>query len=435
MEINLPEFALVLLVGPSGCGKSTFAARHFRPTQVLSSDACRALVCDDENNQAATRDAFDLLHFIAEKRLASLHLTVIDATNLQSASRRPLLALAHQHHAPLAAIVFDLPEELCYERNRKRSGRQLKAEAVQRQYRQFKDIQTALRGEGIENIILFNRPEQVESARIMLHPLPNNRRSDPGPFDIIGDVHGCATELEELLEKLGYVYVTQPDRPAGMYARRYAHPEGRKAVFLGDLMDRGPRVLDAYQLVRSMLLSGSGLCVMGNHDHQLLRILLGQTIEVSAGMQATLKELNALPERLQTLFRQEMLGFFRALPDHYVFDHGKLVVAHAGIKKGMIGRESDSIRMFTLYGETTGEVDAYGLAVRANWAAQYHGPAIIVYGHTAVTRPEWLNKTIDIDTGCVYGGSLTALRYPELSLVSVQAKAVYRQAPRPAMQA
>lgn len=435
MEINLPDFALVLLVGPSGCGKSTFAARHFLPTQVLSSDACRALVCDAENNQAATRDAFDLLHFIAGKRLASMHLTVIDATNLQSASRRPLLALAHQYHAPLAAIVFDLPEELCYERNRHRSERQLQAEAVHRQYRQFQDIQAALRSEGIENILLFTRPEQVEAANVILHPLPNNRRSDPGSFDIIGDVHGCAAELEELLEKLGYVYTIQTDRPTGTYLRQYIHPEGRKAVFLGDLMDRGPRVLDAYQLVRSMVLSGSGLCVLGNHDDQLLRILLGQTVQVSGGMEATFKEINALPETLQTQFRQEMLGFFKSLPDHYIFDHGKLVVAHAGIKKGMIGRESDLIRRFTLYGETTGEVDEYGLQVRANWAAQYHGRAILVYGHTAVTRPEWLNKTIDIDTGCVYGGNLTALRYPELSLISVRAKAVYRQAPRPAMQA
>src|SRR5215213_8197702 len=120
MPISIPELALVVLIGPSGAGKSTFARTHFKPTEVLSSDACRGMVSDDENDQSATNDAFDLLHYIARKRLAAGRLTVIDATNVQAEARRPLLALAREFHVLPIALVFDLPEQLCQERNRTR---------------------------------------------------------------------------------------------------------------------------------------------------------------------------------------------------------------------------------------------------------------------------------------------------------------------------
>src|SRR5881396_595586 len=123
MKLTIPELSLVVLIGPSGSGKSTFAGKHFKPTEVLSSDWCRGVVSDDENSQAATKDAFEVLHFIAAKRLAAGRLTVIDATNVQLEARKPLVALAREYHVLPVAIVFNLPERLCQERNRNRSNR------------------------------------------------------------------------------------------------------------------------------------------------------------------------------------------------------------------------------------------------------------------------------------------------------------------------
>src|SRR5919198_2062741 len=120
MTLTIPELSLVVLIGASGAGKSTFARKHFRPTEVLSSDACRGLVADDENDQSATQDAFAVLHFIAAKRLAAGRRTVVDATNVQPTARKPLVELARGYHVIPVAIVFDLPEKISQERNRAR---------------------------------------------------------------------------------------------------------------------------------------------------------------------------------------------------------------------------------------------------------------------------------------------------------------------------
>jgi protein phosphatase len=261
--------------------------------------------------------------------------------------------------------------------------------------------------------------------------MPNNRRDERGPFDVIGDLHGCCTELETLLQRLGYEYRSESQPTSGAYPRTYFHPNGRKAIFLGDLVDRGPRILDTYQLVRNMLRAGHAFCVVGNHEDKLLRKLRGHNVQVSHGLEMTLQELAALSDDIQASFRKELEEFLAGLPSHLVLDHGNLVVAHAGIKKSMIGRESAQVRAFALYGETTGEIDEFGLPVRAVWANRYHGRALIVYGHTAVRRPEWLNHTINVDTGCVYGGRLTAFRYPEHELVAVPSERMYAPPKRP----
>src|SRR5579884_1991426 len=133
MKITLPELCLVVLIGPSGCGKSTFAKQHFKPTEVLSSDYCRGLVADDENDQAATPDAFEVLHFIAAKRLRAGRLTVVDATNVQAEARKPLVALARAHHVLPVAIVFDLPERICHERNQGRGDRNFGSHVIRNQ--------------------------------------------------------------------------------------------------------------------------------------------------------------------------------------------------------------------------------------------------------------------------------------------------------------
>jgi protein phosphatase len=418
MTLKIPQLSLVVLIGPSGSGKSTFARTRFQPTEVLSSDACRGLVSDDENNQAATSDAFSVLHFIAARRLARGKLTVVDATNVQEEAREPLVALAREYHVLPVAIVFDVPERVCQDRNRTRSDRNFGPHVIRQQSSQLRRSIRNLDREGFRHVFVLRTDEDVTGASIERQPLWNDRRSEHGPFDIIGDVHGCGTELETLLGALGY---------SADGSGTWRHPTGRQAVFLGDLVDRGPRIPDVLRIVMGMAGAGSALCVPGNHDLKLLRALSGRDIKISHGLQDSLDQLeNESPE-----FRQQAATFLDGLVSHYVLDDGRLVVAHAGMKEEMQGRGSGKVRDFALFGETTGETDEFGMAVRYNWAAEYRGSAMVVYGHTPVPTPEWLNGTINIDTGCVFGGELTALRYPEKELVSVRALHEYAVPIRP----
>src|SRR5260370_235896 len=205
MKISIPKLSLVVLIGASGSGKSSFARRHFRPTEVLSSDACRGMVADDENDQAATGDAFAVLHFIAAKRLALGRLAVVDATNVQPEARKPLVALAREYHCLPVAIVLNMPEKLCQERNRLRDERDFGPHVVRQQHSQLRRSLRGLGKEGFRHIFVLETPEEVEAATVEHVPLYNDKRSEHGPFDIIGDVHGCCAELAQLLGRLGYV--------------------------------------------------------------------------------------------------------------------------------------------------------------------------------------------------------------------------------------
>lgn len=424
MKITIPELCLVVLVGPSGSGKSTFARQYFKPTEVLSSDFCRGLVSDDENDQSVTHDAFEVLHFVAAKRLAAGKLTVIDATNVQPEARKPLLALARDYHCLAVAIVFNLPEHLCQERNRLRPDRNFGSHVVHQQTVQLRRSLRHLRDEGFHNATFLTTPEQVNSVEIERQSLWTNLKYEHGPFDIIGDVHGCFDELSTLLTRLGYE-ITRQEEPELHF--RASHPQMRKAVFLGDLVDRGPATPNVLRLAMDMVSAGVALCVPGNHDVKLLRKLKGRDVRITHGIAESLAQLEQEPPA----FKARIVSFLDNLISHYVLDDGKLVVAHAGMKESMQGRSSRGVREFALYGETTGEVDELGLPIRHNWAAEYRGKALVVYGHTTIPEPEWLNRTINIDTGCVFGGRLTALRYPEKELVSVQAARAYRESPRP----
>jgi protein phosphatase len=404
--LNIPELSVVVLVGASSAGKSTFARRWFLPTEIVSSDFCRALIADDENDQAATPHAFEVLHTIVAKRLELGKLAVIDATNLYPEDRKRYLELAREYHTIPVAIALAMPESVCLERNATRSDRTLREGVIRRQAEAARKSLRQLEREGFRYVYVLRTPEEVESATIVRTPLrPNLHRADTGPFDIIGDVHGCIDELLELLRLLGWQ--VDGDCPT--------HPDGRKAVFIGDLIDRGPNSVGVVQLARRMVEAGVAYAVIGNHDEKLIRYLRGRKVQVSHGLERTLQELEAHPEPL----RHELRVFLESLPSHLVLDNGNLVVAHAGIKQPYIGRSSPVIRDFCLYGETTGESDEFGLPVRLNWAADYRGSALVVYGHTPNPDPLWQNNTVNIDTGCVFGGALTALRYPERETVSV----------------
>jgi protein phosphatase len=426
MNIVLPEPSLVALVGPSGCGKSTFARRHFRPTEVLSSDYFRGLLTDDETDQSVSRDVFELLHAIAGKRLARRRLTVIDATSVRPEARKELVALARRHHALLSAVVFNLPREVCEAHDGQRADRRVGPSVVRMQHDLLRRALGALEREEFRPTWVLSTAEEAAAATVERQPLRIDRRDLRGPFDVISDVHGCCDELFELLRLLGYEVADRTD-PDGRPGWSVKPPPGRLAVFVGDIVDRGPRIADALRVVMGMVEAGTALCVNGNHDDKLRRKLEGRDLRVTHGLAESLAQLEAEPPA----FRDRVRAFLDDLPTHYLLDAGRLVVAHAGIKQEMQGGVSAAVRSFCLYGDTTGASDEYGMPVRRNWAAEYRGPAAVVYGHTPVPNAEWLNRTMNIDTGCAFGGRLSALRYPEKELVSVPARKVYCEPGRP----
>lgn len=421
MQIEIPEYALVLLIGASGTGKSSFAERHFLPTEVVSSDRARGWVADDETDQAATGDAFDLVHAVIEKRLKNRRFTVVDATNVQPEARKGLLALAKKWHALAVGIVFDLPEGVAVARNSVRPDRQFGAGPVRRQMQNLRRSMRGMQREGLRYLHVLKSEADVDAVTITRTKLWTDRREEKGPFDIIGDVHGCADELETLLAELGYsvswngkdVIVTPPD--------------GRKAIFIGDLVDRGPRSPDSLRIAKHMVERGMALAVVGNHDDKLKRHLSGKNVKATHGLAETIEQLATEPPE----FAREARDWLDSLISHYVLDEGRLVVAHAGMKEEMQGRASGAVRSFAMYGETSGEIDEFGLPVRHDWAADYKGRARVVYGHTPVLEAQWVNGTICIDTGCCFGGKLTALRYPEMDVVSVPAAQTYYEPIRP----
>lgn len=412
--LPVTDLSLVVLVGATGSGKSTFARKHFKPTEVISSDYCRGLVADDENDQSASRDAFDVLHYIAGKRLAAGRLTVVDATSVQAEARGQLVRLAREHDVLPIAIVLDMPEEVCAERNAGRPDRAGLPRAVIQRHR--RDLRRSLRGlerEGFRKVHVLRTPEEAESAEVVLEKRFNDLTHLNGPFDIIGDIHGCSSELETLLGKLGY--------------EDGVHPEGRTAVFVGDLVDRGPDSPGVLRRVMGMVGSGNALCVPGNHENKLGRYLKGSKVQQTHGLAETIEQLGREPQE----FVEEVREFIRGLVSHYVLDGGRLVVCHAGLPEKYHGRTSGRVRSHALYGETTGETDEFGLPVRYPWAEEYRGKAVVVYGHTPVPDTAWLNNTICLDTGAVFGGKMTALRWPERELVDVPAEKVWYEPVKP----
>ncbi len=421
-EVSVPAMGLVVLVGVSGSGKSTFARTHFKPTEVISSDFCRGLVADDENDQSATSDAFDVLHYIVGTRLRRGLLTVVDATSVQQSARAALVRLAREHDVLVDAIVLDVPEAIAVERNRTRPDRDFGRHVVARQHRDLQRSLKRLTKEGFRRVHVLRGIAEVEAATVVRERSWNDKRDVHGPFDIVGDVHGCASELRTLLTELGWVLEYDGDRVVGA-----AHPEGRQAVFVGDLVDRGPDTPGVLRLVRGMVAAGHALCVSGNHEAKLVRAIKGAKVTVSHGLAESLAQLAEQPEDEQA----EALRFMDGLISHYVLDDGRLVVAHAGLKEAYHGRASGRVRAFALYGDTTGETDEFGLPVRYPWAQDYRGRATVVYGHTPVAEAQWVNNTICLDTGAVFGGALTALRYPEREIVSVPAEQTWYEPVRP----
>jgi len=410
--IEIPEIAVVAMVGTSSSGKSTFAQRYFKPTEVLSSDYFRALISDDENSLEVNTQTFDTLYYVAHKRLDLGLVTVIDATNLQRDARTRVLQLAKEQNCHAVAIVLDIPEKVCQERNENRPNRQYRKQVIKTQHEQLRRSVRHLKREGFRFVYVLKEAD-IDTVEIVRKPLWNNKKEEAGPFDIIGDIHGCYDELCALLGQLGYTV----DAEHGSVTA----PPGRRVIFLGDLCDRGPMNVEVLRLVMGMVRDGSAYCTAGNHDAKLLKKLRGANVQLTHGLDITVQALQAQSDE----FVNEVREFLDGLISHYIFDGGKLVVAHAGLVEKYQGRGSARVRDFCLYGDTTDETDEFGLPVRLPWANDYRGKAMVVFGHTPNPNVEIVNNTYNIDTGCVFGGKLTALRYPERDIVQVDAQGEY----------
>jgi protein phosphatase len=419
--LAIPSPSLVLMIGPAASGKSTFCRRHFPSQAVISSDDCRAAVCGDPADQSATPAAFRLAHERLEARLQKRRLAVLDATSLEPGARAEALAIAARQHLPAVAVVLDASEALCRRRAAARATVPLGPGVIARHVAGLRRALPALPREGFAAVHHLKGETAIDRARVRLAPLACDRRDDHGPFDVIGDVHGCARELTALLVRLGY-------RRRG--AGPFAHPRGRRAVFVGDLVDRGPRCLEAATLAMDMADAGTALAVPGNHDLDLADLFSGRGAEAGPGTAVTLAQLAAVPAGERRRFRRRFAAYVASRPAHLLLDAGRLAVAHAGLKEEHLGRDSDTVRRFAVRGETTSDLDGYGLPRRVNWALAYRGRAFVVYGHTPVRAPETIGATLNIDTGCCYGGALSAFTWPERRIVQVEAARVHYRSPR-----
>jgi protein phosphatase len=417
MRIEIPEFSLVALIGATSSGKTSFAEKHFLSDEILSNDFFRKMVTDSMNFQSTTAVAFDLLCNAAQARLNQMKTTVVDATNLQSTTRRRIVELARSQNVHSVAIVLNLPESILLERNASRSDCKCSPNIVKKHVNELRQSIKHLQKEGFQYVYILSSLEEIDNVEIIRTRLATNHTEQHGPFDIIGDIHGCFDELMALFNELGY----RIDDNGVPY-----HPDGRTAIFLGDLCDRGPNSVDVLRTAMKMVRMNRALCVLGNHDIKLQKYLSGKNILIQDDLELTIAELSAETES----FRNEVRYFLEKQISHYVLDDGRLVVSHAGIKEEYIGRDTLRVRNFCLYGETTGENDEHGLPIRLNWAGEYHGKSIVVYCHTPCIDTQTINNTFGIDTGCVFGGKLTALRYPEMLTVSIDAFGKYCVSPK-----
>ena len=396
MHIKVPEFALVIVVSANTTVKTNFINQHFTDSETVDSSDLKSI----------------------ERRLKEKLFTVVYQTDIQSKSFQRLARLAKKYHCKPVAIVINLDEDTL----RKHANEPL--HLIKRQANQVKTFTKNHRYNGIRKLYELDSVEAIDLSTLYRYKFWCNRQDEIGPFDIIGDVHGCAEELEQLLIKLGYKIEIGQSFP---YGYEITPPSNRKAFFVGDLTDRGPDSPKVLRIVMSMIKQKKAFCVRGNHDDKLYRQLLGKNVKLKYGLEETVEQLDKEPSE----FVEQVRDFLGKLVNHYVLDRGNLVIAHAGLEESMHGRSSGKVNSFCLYGAVTGKKDEFGLVERLNWAADYKGEAAVVYGHTPQFEPTWENNTMNIDTGCVFGGWLTALRYPEREIVQIKALEEYYEYRKP----
>lgn len=417
--IKTYPYGIILLIGISGSGKSTFAKRLFLETEIISTDRFRALVSDDEASMGASGSAFKLAYQLVEERLKMKKLCVFDATNLNEQAWNPLKKIAKDYFAPISAIILDVPLQSAIAQNDARD-RVVAHDVILAQYKAFKRVSfEELKKHGIKKVYKLNQ-EDMKTVQLERQNVPSVKDSVTGPFDIIGDIHGCAEQFHELVIKLGGK-VEKADL-LGRQIDRIIAPEGRTLVSVGDLVDRGPDSIGVLLSVLDACARGQMYLVPGNHDDKVKRYLQGHKVSRNHGTGETLEALDKENDQIKAYIKDGL----NSLSSHLVFDYGRLVVAHAGLPKVMHGRMGPDVLQHALYGETTGKYDPDGLPQRIDWAGVYKSKAFVVYGHVPSKDVQIRNNTACVDTGCCFGAKLSALRYPEMTVVSVDSETSYR---------
>lgn len=413
--LELEEFSLLVLCGPSSSGKSHFARRWFRDTEIVSLERCMTLVADSPDARDAHHAAITLLESIVGLRLEMGRFTVIDAPCLCPELRRRLALCARHFQVTPTLLIFDTSQAVCLQRNQQEE-RGIDPFLIKLQHQKTLLARRIAHQEGFRDV--FSMSTYPDASPLVLRkPLPCRMKHN-GPFDMIGDIHGCFAELQRLLQRLGY----HETKGGG-----YRHPEGRTVVFLGDLTDRGPSSVRVLETAVAMFEQGDALYIPGNHCDKLARYLKGSNVLIGHGLETTVREIEQLELEARQQLTRRFLDMFEQCSPYLMLDEDRLVVAHAGLPENLHGRMSRRVRAFALFGDVTGEVDENGLPIRKDWAREYFGAPLVVYGHTPTLYPRFVNNSANIDQGCVFGGGLSALRYPEREIITIPAKYVYWQ--------
>lgn len=422
LNIEIPQNSCVMTIGVSGSGKSQFCKTMFKPGDILESDHFRDIVAGDYTSQEYNNECFKKLYDVLEFRMSKGIFTVVDATNLKNDYRKTIFDIALKNHMNIYGLIFDVDKDTLMERRKD----WVPSYVIERQLKDFEATKKFI-SKDFKNYTILKNP--VYDSETNSYPditvtmkVPSSMRhiNEFGDkevhYDIIGDVHGCIEELCEALRQLNYItYYNISDITV------YDDIDECKVIFVGDLVDRGPSSIAVIELVMRLVEAGTAHCVLGNHDDKFLRAINRNKVQISDILQATLDEYNQLPKERQIKIKE----FLESLPYYLVLDEGKLVVSHAGIKEEYIGKESKRIKDFCLYGDVDDTKTEDGYPIRKNWARDYRGDALIVYGHTPNNNIVIENNTINIDTGCSFGGKLTALQYPELTTYSFKAYNTY----------
>lgn len=442
MNIRLPYAGIVLLVGPSNSGKTTLLKQlvnngQILPSEIVSSDECRVLVSDVEfidwtqrpNDEAEglfdayqkiSAEAFKLMDTMIETRCRLNKLTFVDATHLYSDDRKKYISIANKHHVPIVSIVLDVDQTVLLERDRNRENPR-GSRRIKQQYQVFKREKRFMKKEGYDKTYFLSDTDQVEIFRENTNPV----HLDVGNgIDIIGDIHGCYNELIQVLQKLGYMKNDED---------YYVHPEGRKFLSLGDIMSRGPKSLQTMEFFLRHVEKGLAYMIDSNHGWKIARWLDGRKVMLNYGDELVEEEFIQFEEAYgiekAEQLKHKLKQFLLAAPSHYVLTKNgvpTLVCAHAGIKDEFIGKQSAHISDFCRYGDNEG-LDETGKPIRKDWTIHHKTKTLIVWGHDPKPKPLIMNNTVNIDQGVVFGGALTAYRYPEREFVSVQAEKDYSE--------
>jgi polynucleotide kinase-phosphatase len=443
MRIALPHAGIVLLVGPSNSGKTTLLKKwqkenKISPSEVVSSDQFRILVSDKEfvdwknmpkeeadilfdEYSLISKEAFALMDNIIRTRCRLNKLTFVDATHLQPDDRKRYIALARENHVPIVSIVLDVPEKVLLERDEKRDNPRGKRR-IKQQYQVFTREKRFMKKEGIRSLYFLREIDDIELTR---RSNPLELDADAG-IDIIGDIHGCYEEMIELLVKLGY------EKDEDDF---YRHSEGRKFLSIGDVMSRGPESLKSMMFFYRHVQQGLAYMIDSNHGWKIARWLDGKNVTLNHGDEKVEQEFLQLEQEhggeQAAEWKNKLKDFLLEAPSHYILKKNGIpmvVCAHAGIRDEYIGKQSRDVSDFCRYGDTDG-FDEKGKPIRKDWFIGHQTSQLIVWGHDPKPQPLKINNSLNIDQGVVFGGKLTAYRFPETQIIAVEAKKDYSGAP------